>query len=390
MIVHRFAARGYGMGLAEETSLERNFVWQWASGAAVPIVSVILAVLVGAAVVLAVGENPLNAYWQLLRGSFGSWYYFTETVIAAIPLMLAGFAVAFAFRGGLFNIGAEGQLLAGAVASAYVGYKFHVPGIVLVPIAVLAGCLAGALWAGIGGVLKAWRGAHEVITTMMLNYTAILVTSYLVEPGPTGHPGPMEQTIQIGNPETPPMNATLPIIVPNSIVLNNRVHAGLLIALGAGVLVWFLLWRTTLGYKVRAVGLNPRAAAYAGINVKWTVAVTLFISGAFAGLAGMVNLYGLAPYQLTNSFSSGYGFNAIAVALLGRNSVVGVIAAAILFGSLQQGGTIMQANAGTSLHLVEVVQGLIIFFVGADAVVRYLAARGMVKLPGPQRQKAAA
>lgn len=378
------------MSLVGENRLERNFAYQWASGAAVPVLSVVMAMIVGAVIVLLAGENPWAAYTQLVKGSFGSPYYVTETIIAGVPLMLAGLAVAFAFRGGLFNIGAEGQLIVGAVLSALVGYKLHLPGIVLVPLALLAGCLGGAVWAGIAGVLRAWRGAHEVITTMMLNYVAIYLTSFLVESGPTGQPGPMEQTVQIGNPETPPMNAVLPQILPQAWIPSNRIHLGVIIALVAGVIFWFLLWRTTLGYKIRAVGFNPRAATYAGINVQWTVALTLVISGAFAGMAGMVDLYGLAPYQLTDSFSSGYGFNAIAVALLGRNTVVGTIAAAILFGALDQGGAIMQAQAGTSLRLVEVLQGLIIFFVGADAAVRYLARTRLVRLPRWQRQETVA
>jgi general nucleoside transport system permease protein len=186
------------------------------------------------------------------------------------------------------------------------------------------------------------------------------------------------------------MNASLPELIPQSLIQNNRIHLGLIVALAAGGIFWFLLWRTTLGYKVRAVGFNQRAAAYAGINVKWTIALTLFISGAFAGLAGMVNLFGLPPYQLGESFTANYGFNAIAVALLGRNNVVGVVLAAILFGALQQGGAIMQANTNVSIDLVNVLQGLIIFFVGADAAVRYLANRGLVSLPRWQRREEAA
>jgi general nucleoside transport system permease protein len=378
------------VSLVRENRLERNFVYQWASGAVVPILSVILAVIAGAIVVLLVGDNPWTAYSALFKGAFGSPYYFTETVIAAIPLMLSGMAVAFSFRGGLFNIGASGQLIIGAICAAFIGYKLSLPGILLVPLAILAGCLGGAVWAGLAGVLKAWRGAHEVITTMMLNYTATLILAFLVEPGPTGQSGPMESKAAYGNPLTPPMNASLPELIPQSLIQNNRIHLGLIVALAAGGIFWFLLWRTTLGYKVRAVGLNQRAAAYAGINVKWTIALTLFISGAFAGLAGMVNLFGLPPYQLGESFTANYGFNAIAVALLGRNNVVGVVLAAILFGALQQGGAIMQANTNVSIDLVNVLQGLIIFFVGADAAVRYLANRGLVSLPRWQRREEAA
>ena len=153
------------------------------------------------------------------------------------------------------------------------------------------------------------------------------------------------------------------------------------------LLFWFILWRTTLGYKIRAVGLNQKAAAYAGINVGWSIVVAMLIAGAFAGLGGMVSLFGVYPYQLTSSFSPGYGFDAIAVALLGRNTPIGVLAGAILFGALEHGGGLMQSNAGVSSHLIEILQGLIIFFIGADAVVRYLSRKGMISLPRWQRKE---
>lgn len=377
------------MSLVAEDRLERGFTYQWASGIVVPLLSVVLAIIVGGMVVLASGSNPITAYSQLFGGAFGGWYNISETLVAGIPLMLAGLAVAFAFRAGLFNIGAEGQLFVGAIASAYVGYKVNLPGYLLIPIALGAAAFAGAVWAGIPGVLKAWRGAHEVITTMMLNYVAILLSSYLLTQGPTGKPGPMSVST-LGNPETPPMNATLPVIVPNSWVPNGRLHAGLLVALGVGMIFWFILWRTTLGYRIRAVGLNQKAAAYGGVNVGWTIVISMLIAGSFAGLAGMVNVFGLYPYTLTSSFSPGYGFNAIAVALLGRNTAIGTIAGAILFGAFVYGGAQMQASAGISPDLVSILQGLIIFFIGADAVVRYFARRGVIRLPRWQREEAAA
>lgn len=369
------------MSLVAEDRLERGFTYQFASGALIPVLSVVLAVIIGGLVILATRANPFYAYWQLFQGAFGGLYNISETLVAAIPLMLTGLAVAFAFRAGLFNIGAEGQLFLGAIISALVGYKLNLPGYLLIPVALLAGAAGGALWAGIAGLLKAWRGAHEVITTMMLNYVAILLSHYLLESTPSGSPGPMSQTVQIGNPETPPMNANLPIIIPNSLVPNGRLHAGLLVAIGMAFLFWFILWKTTLGYKIRAVGLNQKAAAYAGINVGWIITLSMLIAGAFAGLAGMVQVFGVYPYTLTDSFSPGYGFDAIAVALLGRNTAVGTIAAAILFGAFDHGGAIMQSNAGISSDLVEIIQGLIIFFIGADAIVRALARRGLISLP---------
>lgn len=382
------------MSIVAEDRLERNFVYQrltgWASGIAVPLISVILALIIGAGVVIFTGGNPLDAYKALAQGAVGTPYDASETLVSAIPLMLAGMAVAFAFRAGLFNIGAEGQLFIGAVCSSVVGFKLNLPGYLLIPLALLAAVIGGGVWGGIAGVLKATRGAHEVITTVMLNYVAIFVTGYLLESTPSGKPGPLAQHNLLGNPQTPPMNATLPVIVPNALVANGRLHAGLIVALAAGVICWFTLWRTTLGYKIRAVGLSPKAAAYAGMNVGWLTVVSMFVAGAFAGLAGMVAVFGLFPYQLTESFSPGYGFDAIAVALLGRNTVFGTFAAAILFGAFAHGGSLMQANAGVSGNLVNVLQGLIIFFIGADALVRYLTRRGVIRGSRVRRQEAAA
>lgn len=363
------------MGLASEETVDRRFTYEKSADAVVPVLSVILALVVGGVVVRLTGNDPFLAYSQLFQGAFGNPYNVTETLVAAIPLMLTGLAVAFSFRVGLFNIGAEGQFLVGAIVSAYLGFTINLPGYLLIPIALLGGAAGGAVWAGIAGVLKAWRGAHEVITTIMLNYIALYLSHFLLEASPqTGQPGPMETRALIGNPETVPMNAHLPVIVPNSWVSNGRLHAGLIIALALAVLFWFILWRTTLGYKIRAVGLNQKAAAYAGIHVGWNVALAMAISGAFAGVAGMVNLYGLSPYQLQD-ISPGFGFTAIAVALLGRNTATGVIAAAILFGALDHGGALMQSNANISSHLVDTVQGLIIYFVGAELIVRQLYLR---------------
>lgn len=378
------------MSLAPEENLQRNFTYEWASGAAIPVLSVALAVIVGGFVVLLAGGNPLNAYWQLVQGAFGSPYQITETLFAAIPLIFTGLAVAFAFKSGLFNIGAEGQLYMGGILSAWIGYHLNMPGIFLISIALFVGALGGAVWGGIVGFLKAKRGAHEVVTTIMLNYVAILVSRFLVEPTPSGKPGPMEQRIQVGNPSSPPMNAQLPVIIPQSWVSNDRLHLGLFLALAAAAICYFLLWRTTLGYKIRAVGHNPKAAAYAGINVGVTMTLSMVIAGAFAGLGGMVTLYGSAPYQLTDTFSPGFGFDAIAVALLGRNTSLGVVLAAILFGAFDHGGAIMQSNTGISSHLIEILQGLIILFIGADAIVRYLARRGVISLPRWQRAGAPA
>jgi general nucleoside transport system permease protein len=378
------------VSLTSEARADGNLSYQWASGILVPVASVVLALIVGGFVVLASRSNPFVAYGQLAQGAFGGGYNISETLVASIPYMLAGLAVAFAFRAGLFNIGAEGQLYLGAIVSTWIGFSFNWPGYLLIPAALLGAIVGGGVWGGIVGVLKAWRGAHEVITTIMLNYTAILLSSYLIEQAPSGKLGPFQAQTILGSPISKSVNAQLPVIVPNSLVQNGRLHAGLFVALICAVLFWFILWRTTLGYRLRAVGLNPKAAAYGGISVGWSIVIAMFIAGAFAGLGGMVNVYGLFPYRMAATFSPGYGFQAIAVALLGKNTAVGVVLAAILFGALETGATLMQANANVSFHLVEIVEGLIIFFVGADAIVRALAERGMVRLPRWQQTEASA
>jgi ABC-type uncharacterized transport system permease subunit len=345
---------------------------------AVPVLATLLALFVGGVVMDAAAQNwtiALYAYEQLWNGAFGSWYDIQETLVSATPLMFAAFAVAFSFRGGLFNIGAEGQLYAGAIFSTVIGVTFDWPGWILLPACIAAAAVGGAIWALVPGLLKAYRGAHEVITTMMLNYIALYLMHFLLNINEsTGQPGPLQSTA--GIPTSNTVHAWFPKIVPASLVSNPDLSLGLVLALSAGVVFWFVLNRTTVGYNVRATGFNIKAARYAGINVNRTVLITLLISGAFAGLAGASSIFGIEPYQMSDSFDSfTIGFDAIAVALLGRNTATGAVLAAILFGALAQGGTLMQLNAQIDPHIITILQGLIIFFVGADALVRYLAGR---------------
>ena len=318
---------------------------------------------------------PLNAYWLLLVGAFGTPYDIEETLVSSIPLIFAALAVAFSFRGGLFNIGAEGQLYMGAIAATAVGITFNWAGWLLLPACVIAAALAGALWAFLPGILKAYRGAHEVITTMMLNYVALNFMHYLLINSITGAPGPLEGP-QPGDPVSRGLNATFPIIVPSWLVPNARLSAAFLLALACGGLFWFILTKTTLGYAIRATGFNIKAARYAGINVNRTIVLTMVISGAFAGLAGVSYIAG-AGGQLQDSFDNfTFGFDAIAIALLGKNTALGSIIAAILFGALYHGGINMQANANIDTNIISVIQGLIIFFVGAEALILYLSRGG--------------
>jgi simple sugar transport system permease protein len=344
---------------------------QWAQGPLVPLISVGIALVLGAVFVLISGNDPIAAYSALVKGAFGSPYDITETLINAIPLTLAGLSVAVAFRTGLFNIGAQGQLLVGAVAAGAVGARFaDLPGILLLPMTLIAGVLGGAAYGAIAGWLKATRGVNEVITTIMQNYIIVFVMHWLLQNGPMTAPN------AFGTPASAPIGAgaVLPIIIPDTLVPLSRLHAGLILAILAIVVFWFLLWRTALGYELRAVGLGMRAAAQAGIEPKRRMVVVMAIAGGFAGLAGMIQVSGVF-HRVYDGFSAGFGFDAIAVALLGKNSPIGIALAGLLFGAFGRGGAIMQSNANISSHLVEIVEAIVLFVIAAETLVRAIAKR---------------
>ncbi|HEY8787071.1 MAG TPA: ABC transporter permease [Candidatus Limnocylindria bacterium] len=336
-----------------------------------PVASVLFALAIGAILVLVSGHDPIGAYIDLFRGAFGSPYDITETLIQTIPLTLAGLSVAVAFRTGLFNIGAESQLLVGAVAAGAVGARFaDLPGFLLFPMVLAAGIGAGAAWGAIAGYLKAARGVNEVITTIMQNYIVVFVMHWLLQNGPLTAPN------ALGTPASAPIGAgaVLPIIIPNELVPLTRLHAGIFLAIAAVAVFWFLLWRTPLGYELRAVGLGARAAAQAGIDPRTRTVLAMAIAGGFAGLAGMIQVTGVF-HRVFDGFSSGYGFDAIAVALLGKNSPIGIVLAALLFGAFARGGSLMQANAGVSAQLVSVIEAIVLFVIAAELIVRLLSAR---------------
>jgi ABC-type uncharacterized transport system permease subunit len=348
-----------------------------AQGLALPAGSVLFAFVVGGLIVLATGGNPLVAYQGLVCGGFGAFctegenpaLQISNTIVFTTPLLMTGVAVALPFRAGLFNIGAEGQLLVGSVACVAIGVRFSSwPAPILLPMVLLGGAAAGALWAGIAGVLKATIGAHEVVTTIMLNYVAQWLVRYLIIGGPLQLRGGYSVSSPIG------LGAQLPTLLPqsNSLIIFGlpssvyRVHAGLLIALAALGIFAFLLWRTSLGYEIRAVGQSQKAARYAGVSVQRTIIVTMLIAGAFAGLSGAVQIAGVDHNLTDKYFSDSTGFDAIAVALLGLGSGTGIILAAGLFGALHAGGSVMQADAGISSSLVGVLQALILFSIAAN------------------------
>lgn len=344
-----------------------------------PLGSVILAFVIGAVIVAVSGANPFAAYSGLLCGGFGAAcsqgenpaLQISNTIVFLTPLITTGVAVALPFRAGLFNIGAEGQLLAGSIACTAIGIKLgHLPSPILLPLVLLGGMAAGAVWAGIPGVLKATVGAHEVVTTIMLNYVAQWLLRYLIVGGPLELTAGSSRSAPIGS------GAELATVLPadNSLIIFGlpatvyRVHTGLLIALAAAALFAFLLWRTSLGYEIRAVGQSQKAARYAGVSVRRTIIVTMLIAGAFSGLAGAIQIAGVDHSLTDKYFSDTTGFDAIAVALLGLGSAIGIVLAAVLFGALHSGGAIMQADAGISSNLVLVLQALILFSIAANFV----------------------
>jgi len=344
---------------------------------AMPVGSVLFAFIAGGLIVAVTGGDPIAAYQGLVCGGLGvlcnggenSALQISNTIVFVTPLLMAGVAVALPFRAGLFNIGAEGQYIAGAVACTAIGVKFSaLPAPILLPMVLVGGMAAGAFWAGIAGVLKATTGAHEVVTTIMLNYVALWLVRYLIIGGPLELQGGFSVSTPIGQ------GAQLATILPhdNHLILFGlpssvyRVNTGLFIGLVAVAVFAFLLWRTSLGYEIRAVGQSQRAAHYAGVSVRRTIVVTMLIAGAFAGLAGAVQIAGV-DHNLTDIyFSDTTGFDAIAVALLGLGSGVGIVLASILFGALHAGGSVMQADAGISSSLVLVLQALILFSIGAN------------------------
>jgi len=334
----------------------------------VPLLAILTAMIVGGIVIAFVGGNPFAAYIGLAQGAFGSFKALSETAVWASPYIFAGLAVALAFKGGLFNIGAEGQLAFGAVAAAWFGYAlpeilgFSLPTIIHIPLAVGMGILAGAIWAAIPGALKAYTGGHEVINTIMMNYIALNMVSFLLN-GPMKDRSPNNVIAR-----TPEITESARI---GSIFEGFRIHWGFVLALVVAALVWWLLWKTTIGLEIRTVGANPDAAQYAGINVKRTIILTMGLSGLLAGLAGAIEVTAL-NYRHELGFSVGYGFDAIAIALLGKTHPAGVVVGAILFAAMRNGATRMQFLTQIPVDIISVIQALILLFVAADAIIRYI------------------
>lgn len=319
-------------------------------GSAVSFAAVLVGALVLAIpVVYLAGSNPLDAYGALLDGSLGDQRAISESLISMTPLLFAGMAVAIAFQSGLFNIGAEGQLVIGGLAAGYVAADLDLPGPLHLVAALVAGFVGGALWALIPALLKALRGVHEVITTIMMNFVAFSLSQYLVKPG-----GALVSDTQPQATERIAANAVLPRIWEPT-----RLHAGILLALATAVLCWYFIYRTPAGYRFRLTGANATAAEFSGISTKRTIVQALMFSGGLAGLGGAVEVLGVHG-RYFDSFSPGYGFDSIAVALLGALNPFGVAVAALLFGMLRAGSIRLQSDAGVSRDMVTVISGLVV------------------------------
>lgn len=346
---------------------ERSLVSRAVSLAIVPFVAVLGALVVGAVIILISSQIqgsfdpllPLQAYANLFEGAFGSVRGIIFSIVSATPLILGGMAVGLGFKAGLFNIGAQGQFLMGALGAAAVGASVAgAPPLVAIPAAILAGALLGAAWGFIPGALKAWTGAHEVVTTIMLNFIAGALIGYLIT-GPLEAPGfSFSRTGPLGS-------ATFPTF------FDTAIHVGVFIAFALVPVVWWLLWRSTLGFEIRTVGANPDAARYAGMRPALLTILTMSLCGLLAGLAGAGQILGISHF-MNASYGTSIGFDSISVALLGRAHPGGIMLAALLFGAMRAGSGLMQIEAGIPVEIIDVIQATILLFLAADVVIRRL------------------
>ncbi len=325
--------------------------------AALPLFAVLAALLIGAVMLILLKANPFEAYGALIDGAFGSVSGLTQSIVKATPLLLVGLGICIAFRASVINIGAEGQIIVGAVMSAWFALAFpNMEGWILIPLTMIVGFIAGAIWGFIPGVLKARLGVNEILSTVMMNAIALQFMNYMVR-GPLIDPEGVSAGQFLLQSAKLPEQVWLPRLVPQTLL-----HTGAIIAVVLAVVVYIFLWRTTIGYRIRAVGLNPDAARYAGIRVPFYQALSLTLAGGFAGLAGVIEVIGV-QHRLLENITSGYGFSGIVAALFGSLHPLGAIPASYLFGSLLVGADKMQRAVQVPSALIGALLGLVVLFV---------------------------
>jgi simple sugar transport system permease protein len=336
--------------------------------ALLPVFATFAALAVGAVMLLVLGANPIKAYGAMVDGAFGSGNALAETAVKAVPLLLVGLGICIAFRANVINIGGEGQMILGAILATLVGLSLpNWPGWLVITLAILAGFVGGGFWGAIPGALKAYFGVNEILSTIMMNAIAIQIMNYLLR-GPMIDPAQAEQASKI--PQTAALAAAfrLPRLAPT------RLHLGAALAIGLAILVYILLWRTTLGYRIRAVGQNPDASRYGGIRVRRQIVIALLLSGAFAGLAGVMQVYGLNYRLITDGSATGFtasaGFNGIVAALFGQLHPIGTIPASFFFGALIVGANKLQRIMQVPSSFILALNGLVVIFVVSSDIWR--------------------
>ncbi len=353
-----------------------SFDWQgFLLRAASPLLAILIALLVGAVMLLLLGANPLMAYYTMVRGVFGSLSGITQSLVKATPLLLVGLGICIAFRASVINIGGEGQIIAGALMATWFSLQFRTwPGWLLLPTTLVMGFLAGAFWGFIPGILKARLNVNEILSTVMMNAIGLQFMNLLIR-GPLIDPAGVTAGTYLAQSERLPQQVWLGRLIPQTLL-----HSGAVIALVLAVLVYVFLWRTTIGYRIRAVGLNPDASRYAGIPVPFYQALSLTLAGGFAGLAGVIEVIGVHR-RLLEGITSGYGFSGIVAALFGGLHPLGLIPASWLFGSLLVGADMMQRSVQVPSALIDALLGLIVLLVvGSQMWSRRLATRRVIAL----------
>ncbi|HUS94514.1 MAG TPA: ABC transporter permease [Patescibacteria group bacterium] len=355
----------------ETQSPKRSFSKRFLGPMVIPLMAIFTSLVIVAIIIIITAENPVvglqkvgEGYWGIIDGALLKPRGLVNTLVAAAPLILTGLAVAIPFHAGLFNIGGEGQFMIGALFGTVVGIYVDLPPVIHVIVVIMAGMLGGMLWGFIPGILKAWLGSHEVINTIMLNFIAyglvnMLVRNVFKDPNPTTvQTLPLLETAQLAR-------------IPFPGVASSRLHLGFFIAVLMAILAWYFLFKTTWGFSLRTTGLNPDAAEYAGIRPKRWYVLSFVIAGSMAGMAGIMEVQGLSR-ALPVGFNAGYGFTAIAVSLLALNNPLAIIPSALIFALLTVGGDYLQIRAGLSVHIVSIFRALILLFVAAPEIVRYI------------------